>query len=88
MTARATMGTVDRRLYDQLSAPTIPAFDAGISHLTNAANHSKLSLGSAALLGTLGGRRGRQAAVVGIVAVAATSLIANLIVNRTGRLQS
>ena len=80
MTARARMGKVDRRLYDQLSAPTTPRFDVAISHLTNAANHSKLSLGSAAILGALGGRRGRQTAVVGIVAVGATSLIANLVV--------
>ena len=79
MTARARMGKVDRRLYDQLSAPTTPRFDVAISHLTNAANHSKLSLGSAAILGALGGRRGRQTAVVGIVAVGATSLIANLV---------
>ena len=80
MTARATVGNVDRQAYDLLSAPTVPAFDKAISHLTNAANHSKLSMGSAAVLALLGGRRGRHAAIIGIAAAGATSVIANLVV--------
>lgn len=80
MTMVKTLGTVDLQVYDALSAPTIPSLDKAISHLTNAANHSKISLASAGVFAAFGGPRGRRAAVAGVAAVAITSLVANLVV--------
>ena len=48
------------------------------SRLTSAADHSKLWIGTAAVLFALGGRKGRRAAMTGVAAIAATSAIVNL----------
>ncbi len=80
MTVVKMLGTIDRQVYDALSAPTTPGLDMAISHLTNAANHSKISLTSAGVFAAFGGARGRRAAVTGVAAVAVTSVVANLVV--------
>ena len=80
MTAAQMLGTIDRQAYDVLSAPTTSAIDAAISHLTNAANHSKISLATAGVFAAFGGSRGRRAATFGVAAVTVTSVVANLVV--------
>src|SRR4051794_25616489 len=53
--------------------------------LSNSANHSRLSLGAAAVLAATGGAPGRRAARLGLVAIAATSSFANLVVKPLAR---
>lgn len=78
------LGDLDDQLYLRLSAPTVPWLDNGVSHLTNAADHSKLSIGMSIAL-ALTGPRGRRAAIVGVASMAATSAIANLLVKPLAR---
>lgn len=75
---------VDEKLYTALSNPVSPAFDLAVSKFTNLADHSKISVTVAAGL-ALAGPRGRAAAVCGLVAVAATSAVANLAVKPFAR---
>ena len=53
--------------------------------LSNAANYSRLSIASGALLALAGGPRGRRAAATGLASVAATSAFVNLVVKPLGR---
>ena len=62
-----------------------PPFDRALSQLTNAADHSKLSIAMAAGFALLGGNRGRRAAATGLVSVALTSATANAIVKPLAR---
>lgn len=84
---RQTVQSLDQRAYQLLAAPTNPRFDAAVSHLTNAANHSKISIAMTGVLAVAGGSRGRQAALTGIIAVGATSAIANLVIKPIARRQ-
>lgn len=84
---RKTIQNLDQRAYQLLAAPTNPRFDAAVSYLSNAANHSKLSIAMTGVLAVAGGSRGRQAALTGIVAVGATSAIANLVIKPIARRQ-
>jgi undecaprenyl-diphosphatase len=52
--------------------------DEPVRRLSNAANRSRLWLGIAAVLAVLGGRRGRRAALEGVVAIGVTSATVNL----------
>ena len=63
----AALGRLDERIYQSLAAPLGPPFDRALSLLTNAADHSKLSVAMAAGLALLGGTRGRRAAATGLV---------------------
>jgi undecaprenyl-diphosphatase len=56
-----------------------PTLDAPIRSLSNAANHSKLWLEIAAALAVLGGRRGRTAALEGVVSIGVTSATVNIL---------
>ena len=53
--------------------------------LSNAADYSRLSIASGALLAVAGGPRGRRAAATGLASVAATSAFVNLVVKPLGR---
>ena len=53
--------------------------------LSNAADHSKLWLGIAALLAATGGTSGRRAAVQGLASVAVSSLLVNAVAKQVGR---
>jgi len=76
---------LDRAVYRAVAGTPTPILDAPVSRLTGLANYSRLWLGIAALLALVGGRRGRLAAVHGLVAVVATSAVANLAVKGTFR---
>lgn len=71
---------LDRAVYDAVANTPTPTLDVPVTWLSNAAGHSVLSVAIAAVLATVGGRQGRHAAVRGLTAVGATSIVANLIV--------
>jgi membrane-associated phospholipid phosphatase len=76
---------VDEAVYRAVAQTPTPALDRGMSALSQAANYSRLWIGSAAALALLGGRRGRRAAVHGLVSIAVTSAVVNIAVKRAGR---
>lgn len=68
----------DTALFQAVAGWNTPFLDRVLPNLSNAANNSVLWIGSSALLAGLGGRKGRQVAVEGLVAVGITSAVANL----------
>jgi undecaprenyl-diphosphatase len=56
-----------------------------MARLSRAADYSRLSLASAAILAATGGRRGRRAAAMGLASVAVTASLVNLGVKPLGR---
>jgi membrane-associated phospholipid phosphatase len=82
---RADAERVDVALYAAIAQTPTPSLDRAMARLSSAADYSKLSLLSAALLGAAGGRRGRRAAAMGLASVAATSGLVNLGLKPLGR---
>jgi undecaprenyl-diphosphatase len=78
------LNRVDSAVYNAVAATPTPALDEAMRRLSSAANYSRLSLASAALLGTFGGQKGRRAAVSGLESLAVTALVANAIVKPLG----
>ena len=72
------LGEVDRAVYRAVAATPTPTIDGPLRRFTAAADHSKLWVGTAAVLFVVGGRKGRRAALTGVAAIAATSAIVNL----------
>lgn len=70
----------DLRVYHALAAPLGPGADRWVGRFTTLADHSKISMLTAAGLAAFAGLRGRRAALTGMVAVAATSATANAVV--------
>jgi membrane-associated phospholipid phosphatase len=69
---------VDRAVYQAIASTPTPSLDEPMRRLSLAANDSRLWLGIAATVALLGGRRGRRAALRGVVAIGATSAAVNL----------
>ncbi len=78
---------IDTAVYMAVAGTRTPRLDGAMSRLSTAANYSRLSIASSALLAIAGGSRGRRAAVFGLASVAATSATANLVVKPFGRRQ-
>lgn len=76
---------IDRAVYDAIAQTRTPRIDGVMRRISRAANYSRLSMAGAALLAVTGGARGRRAAVSGLVSVAATSAIVNLVIKPLGR---
>jgi undecaprenyl-diphosphatase len=76
---------IDHAIYGAVATTSTPSLDAAMRRLSSAADHSKLSMASAALLAVLGGHRGRRAAKTGLASVAMTSAIVNIAVKPLGR---
>jgi membrane-associated phospholipid phosphatase len=76
---------LDLAVYAAIAGTPTPALDEAMRRLSNAANYSRLSIASGALLALAGGQRGRRAAVSGLASVAATSAFVNLVVKPFGR---
>jgi membrane-associated phospholipid phosphatase len=72
------LGALDRATYEAVADTPTPQLDGLFRRLSNAANHSRLWLGIAAALAALGGLRGRQAAIEGVLAIGVTSASVNL----------
>jgi len=76
---------VDVAVYAAIAATETPALDRAMSRLSRAADHSRLSLASAALLATAGGARGRRGAATGLACVGVTSAVVNAGLKPLGR---
>ena len=76
---------VDVAVYAAIAQTQTPALDRGMARLSDAANYSRLSLASAAVLALTRGRQGRRAARMGLASVALTATVVNLGVKPLGR---
>jgi diacylglycerol kinase family enzyme/membrane-associated phospholipid phosphatase len=76
------LGTLDREVFEAIADSPSPLLDAVMPRLTRAADHSKLWLVIAAALAALGGPSAQRGAVRGVLSVAMTSLITNLVAKR------
>ena len=74
----AALDVWDRWLFDRLTRRERRVIDGGLKRLSNSANRSVLWLAIAALIAILGGRRGRHAAIRGVLSIAITSILVNL----------
>jgi membrane-associated phospholipid phosphatase len=72
------LGAVDRAVYQAVARTPTGNLDAPVRRLSHAADHSKLWLAIAAVVAVGGGRRGRRAALEGVVAIGVTSATVNL----------
>ncbi|MET0558299.1 MAG: phosphatase PAP2 family protein [Solirubrobacterales bacterium] len=70
---------VDAAVYAAIAGSETPALDVAMRRLSRAADSSKLWFATAALLSLGGGRRGRRAAVRGLVSLGVASGFANLV---------
>ena len=69
---------LDLALYRAVADTRTPALDVALARLSQAANHSKISIGLALALALAGGRNGMRAAVRGMASVGVTSAVVNL----------
>ncbi len=76
---------VDLAVYGAIASTPTPTLDEAMRRLSNAANYSRLSIASGALLAVAGGPRGRRAAATGLASVAATAAFVNVVVKPFGR---
>jgi len=81
---REEAGKLDVAAYAAIAATPTPAMDAGLRQLSRAADHSRLWIGSAALLAVAGGQRGRAAAVNGLASIPLASAVVNLVLKPLG----
>ena len=72
------LGAVDQAVYAAVADTPTAVLDEPVRRLSEAANRSRLWLGIAAAIALFGGRRGRRAAVEGVVAIGVTSATVNL----------
>jgi membrane-associated phospholipid phosphatase len=78
---------LDRAVYAAVASSPTPQLDRYMARLSNAANYSRLSLTSAALLALTRGKDGREAAKLGLASVAATAAVVNIVIKPLGRRQ-
>ena len=71
------LGGWDRRSYEAVAAMSTPLLDEPMRTASRVADHSTLWVGTAAALAAFSGRAGRRAALTGLAAVAATSIVVN-----------
>jgi membrane-associated phospholipid phosphatase len=71
-------GRLDLAVYSAIATTPTPGLDRSLSRLSQAADYSRLSIGSAVALSLFGGSRGRSASVMGLASVTVTSAILNL----------
>jgi undecaprenyl-diphosphatase len=76
---------VDDAVYAAIARTPTPTLDRGMGALSHAADYSRLWWTSGAVLALVGGRPGRRAATQGLVSVATTSAVVNLVVKRVGQ---
>jgi membrane-associated phospholipid phosphatase len=72
------LGAVDRAVYEAVARTPTGTLDGPVRRLSAAADKSKLWLGIAAAVALAGGKRGRRAAVEGVVAIGVSSATINL----------
>jgi membrane-associated phospholipid phosphatase len=79
------LGAVDRAVYEAVARTPTGTLDDPVRRLSAAADKSKLWLGIAAVVALAGGRRGRRAALEGVVAIGVSSATINLGVKQVAR---
>jgi membrane-associated phospholipid phosphatase len=72
------LGAVDRAVYETVARTPTAQLDGPVRRLSNAANNSRLWLGIAVAIALVGGRRGRRAALEGVISIGVTSAAINL----------
>ncbi|MCH8984717.1 MAG: phosphatase PAP2 family protein [Acidobacteria bacterium] len=73
---------VDRGIYAAIADSPTPTIDEPLGRLSNSANYSMIWIAAAAVMSVLGGRRGRRAALSGLVSIGVTSAVVNQGVKR------
>ncbi|HEY3726585.1 MAG TPA: phosphatase PAP2 family protein [Solirubrobacteraceae bacterium] len=76
---------LDAALYEAIAKTPTPRLDRAMRRLSNAADHSRLSIAAAGVLALTGGPKGRRAAFGGLASVSVTSAVVNLGVKPLGR---
>ena len=76
---------IDLAIYTAIAGTPTPALDGAMRRLSWAANYSRLSLASSALLALTGRRTGRRAATMGLASLGVTATMVNLAVKPLGR---
>jgi undecaprenyl-diphosphatase len=76
---------VDVALYAAIAQTPTPALDRAMARLSHAADYSRLSLASSAILAAGGRRQGRRAAAFGLVSIAVTAGVVNVGLKPLGR---
>jgi membrane-associated phospholipid phosphatase len=76
---------LDQAIYDGVAGSQTPGLDEGLRRVSDAANKSAIWIAVAAALATVGGRRGRRAAVDGLASIVVASAIVNLGVKQVAR---
>ncbi len=79
------MGAVDRAVYQAVVHTPTAKLDGPFRRLSNAADHSRLWLGMAAVIAPTGGKRGRRAALEGVLVIGVTSATINLVIKPLAR---
>jgi undecaprenyl-diphosphatase len=75
---------LDLAVYRAIATTSTPTLDEPMRRLSDAANHSKLWLVLAGIIGVFGGKTGRRAALTGIVAIGLNSAIVNIPIKLAG----
>jgi membrane-associated phospholipid phosphatase len=76
---------LDLAIYAVIARTPTPALDVAMSRLSRAADYSRLSLSSAALLAVAGRRTGRRAAARGLASLGVTATVVNVVVKPLAR---
>jgi membrane-associated phospholipid phosphatase len=76
---------LDVAVYAAIARTKTPSLDRAMGRLSRAADYSRLSLASAALLASMGGRSGRRAAAYGLASLGVTATLVNLVIKPLGR---
>src|SRR3954469_23843630 len=76
---------IDVALYAAIAQTPTPTLDRAMARLSRAADYSRLSLVSAAVLAATGGRRGSRAATMGLASVGVATTVVNLGLKPLGR---
>ncbi|MGI9528732.1 MAG: phosphatase PAP2 family protein [Acidimicrobiia bacterium] len=80
--ARVRVVAVDEIVFRAVADYHSPTLDRVLPDLSLAASYSRIWIGLSGLLVALGGKRGRIAAAEGLLSVAITSFLANLVLKR------
>jgi membrane-associated phospholipid phosphatase len=76
---------LDVAIYAAIARTPTPSLDRAMGRLSRAADYSRLSIASAAVLALTGGQSGRRAAAYGLASVGVTATVVNVAVKPLGR---
>jgi diacylglycerol kinase family enzyme/membrane-associated phospholipid phosphatase len=79
------LGTLDREVFEAIADSPTPLLDAVMPRLSRAADHSRLWMALAVVLAAVGGPSAQRGATRGVLSLAATSLVTNLVAKRIWR---